>query len=446
MPSSPAPLVGGTMTASAFEKIAALACMRCATRCPSDTVIDSRGCPACRPVAPSNLQVVYSEENLRARGWPVNAGQHWGRFESFLPVSAAEIVSLGEGITPLVLAERIGDTIKCPQLFFKEESRNPTWSHKDRFSCVAVSHARKIGARTVATASTGNAGASLAAYAAKAGLPCVVLTSQAASGLMTEQIRRYGAMVVPLPEASQRWPVLQEGVRRLGWYATSPFVAPVIGSHPVGVEGYKTIAYEIFEQLGGKVPEWIVVPTAYGDVLAGVFRGFKDLVDLGLAARTPKLVAAEIYGSLARSLGQADDRVALVERDHDTRAISIWSVQSTFQALQALRASGGQAVRVGDNGLLDLQNELARTEGILGELSSVTALAATRELCRRGDIKAEDTIVCVLTASGMKDLDITTVSDRSAHRLEGTLSSALSYLAEKYGYSPEVQGTGPSLS
>jgi len=428
------------MTASAFEKIAALACIRCATRYPADIVIDSRGCPACRPVAPSNLQVVYSEENLRARGWPVGAGQHWARFESFLPVSAAEIVSLGEGITPLVRAERIGDCVKCPQLFFKEESRNPTWSHKDRFSCVAVSHARKIGASTIATASTGNAGASLAAYAAKAGLPCVVLTSQAASGLMTEQIKRYGAMVVPLPEGSQRWPVLEEGVRRLGWYATSPFVAPVIGSHPVGIEGYKTIAYEIFEQLGGKVPEWIVIPTAYGDVLAGVFRGFKDLVDLGLAARTPKLIAAEIYGSLARSLVQAGDRVASVERDHDTRAISIWCLQSSFQALQALRASGGQAVRVGDGSLLDLQNELALTEGILGELSSITTLAAVREMSRRGDIKSDDTVVCMLTASGMKDLDLTTVSQGRAHRLEGTLSSALNYLSETYGYSPKARG------
>lgn len=431
------------MTASASEKIAALACMRCGTRYPADIAIDSRGCPACRPVAPSNLQVVYSEESLRARKWPAGAGQHWSRFESFLPVSAAEIISLGEGITPLVLAGHIGDSIKCPQLFFKQESCNPTWSHKDRFSCVAVSHARKIGAETVATASTGNAGASLAAYAAKAGLPCVVLTSQGASGLMTEQIKRYGAMIVPLPEVGQRWPVLEEGVRRLGWYATSPFVAPVIGSHPVGIEGYKTIAYEIFEQLGGKVPEWIVVPTAYGDVLAGVFRGFKDLVDLGLAAQTPKFVAAEIYGSLAQSLGQAGDRVTSVERDHDSRAISIWCVQSSFQALKALRASGGQAVRVGDNGLLDLQNELARTEGILGELSSVTALAATRELRQRGDIKAEDTIVCLLTASGMKDLDLTTVSDRSAHGVEGTLSSALSYLADRYGYSPALRATGP---
>ncbi|WP_091968250.1 pyridoxal-phosphate dependent enzyme [Bradyrhizobium shewense] len=136
------------------------------------------------------------------------------------------------GLLHWCAAERVGDSVKCPQLFFKEESRNPTWSHKDRFSCVAVSHARKIGARTIATASTGNAGASLAAYAAKAGLPCVVLTSQAASGLMTEQIKRYGAMVVPLPEGSQCWPVLEEGVRRLGWYATSPFVAPSSAAIP----------------------------------------------------------------------------------------------------------------------------------------------------------------------------------------------------------------------
>lgn len=424
------------MTMSALEKIAAYACIRCATRFPADSMIDSRGCPACRAVAPSNLQVVYSEENLSARRWPGSAGQHWSRFEGFLPVTAAEIVSLGEQTTPLVLGERIGESIDCPQLFFKQESRNPTWSHKDRFSFIAVSHARKMGARTVATASTGNAGASLAAYAAKAGLPCVVLTSQAARGLMTEQIKRYGAMVVPLPESGQRWPVLEEGVCRLGWYATSPFAAPVIGSHPVGIEGYKTIAYEIYEQLGNKVPDWIVVPTAYGDVLAGIFRGFQDLMNLGLAAKMPKLVAAEIYGSLAHSLGQAGDAVAAVERAHDTRAISIWCVQSSFQALQALRGSAGRAVKVGDEDLINLQNELARTEGILAELSSVTALAATQELRRRGDIKADDTIVCLLTGSGMKDLDLTTVTDGSVHGLEGNLTSALSYLAQKYGYVP----------
>ena len=176
------------------------------------------------------------------------------RYAKRMPFDAPEAVSLGEGLTPLLPAERLAAQLGVFRLFIKNEGYNPTWSHKDRFSTVAVTAARELGAGVVATSSTGNAGASLAAYAAKAGLTCVVATLAGSAGPMLAQIRKHGAQVVPFDKKSDRWAFLEEGVKRFGWYVTSPYRQPVVGSHPVGIEGYKTIAFEIVEQMHGAVP------------------------------------------------------------------------------------------------------------------------------------------------------------------------------------------------
>jgi threonine synthase len=299
----------------------------------------------------------------------------------------------------------MGRALGVPNLFIKDEGRNPTWSHKDRFSTVAVSLARSSGARVVATASSGNAGASLAAYAAKAGLRCVVVTFAGTAGAMLTQIKKYGAKIVPLADKSQRWPLLAAGVERFGWFATSPFQAPVVGSHPMGIEGYKTLAYEIFEQMHGSAPDWCVLPVCYGDALAGLFEGFVDLLEQGSIDRIPRLVAAEIHGSLSAALASTPDAVAEVPATFKTLAVSIGTTRSTFQALRALRLSGGTAVRVGNDGLIALQQQLAASEGIFAELASVTPLAAIETLRRQGVIAASDRVVAVVTASGLKDID-----------------------------------------
>jgi threonine synthase len=187
-----------------------------------------------------------------------------------LPCDEDDAVSLGEGLSPLLPASAIGEKLGVPNLLIKDEGRNPTWSHKDRFSTVAVSAARLQGAQVVATASSGNAGASLAAYASAAGLRCVVATFSGTTGPMLAKIRKYGATVVVLSAKTDRWTFLAEGVTRFGWFAASPFHAPVVGSHPVGIEGYKTIAYEIVEQING-VPDWCAIPVCYGDALVGIW-------------------------------------------------------------------------------------------------------------------------------------------------------------------------------
>lgn len=308
-------------------------------------------------------------------------------------------------MTPLLPSERLGVIVGVSRLFIKNEGYNPTWSHKDRFSTVAVTAARHMGAGVVATSSTGNAGASLAAYAAKAGLSCVVATLAGSAGPMLAQIRKYGAQVVPFAQKSDRWAFLNEGVKRFGWFATSPYRHPVVGSHPVGIEGYKTIAFEIVEQMNGSVPDWCALPVCYGDALAGIWLGFRELFDSGEIDRLPRLLAAEVHGSLQRALEQQTDRIPDMTASFDTLAVSVGATRSTFQALKALRETRGVAIPVTNDGLVALQEQIAATEGMFLELSSTMPIAAIAAARQQGIIDEHETVVAVVTASGLKDVD-----------------------------------------
>nr|WP_165916124.1 threonine synthase [Aminobacter aminovorans] len=368
--------------------------------------IDSRGCPICAPVAPANLAPIYGRPVI---GGTVAGEPHGGlslwKSGPRLPCTGTDMVTLGEGQTPLLSCPRIGSSLGTTNLFIKDEGRNPTWSYKDRFSTVAVSIARAQGANVVATASSGNAGASLAAYAARADMDCVVATFAGTAGAMLSQIRKHGAIVIPLVNKVDRWKFLAEAQERFGWFITSPFSAPVVGGHPLAIEGYKTIAYEIIEQRAGEVPDWCVMPVCYGDALSGVWAGFRELYCDGIIDRLPKMVAAEVHGSLSASLARGTDHVLEQEVRFDPLAVSIGTSRSTYQALKALRESSGQAVPVSNDGLIDMQSLLARREGIFAELASVTPLMAIRTLADRGLIGARDSVVAVVTAGGLKDLD-----------------------------------------
>ncbi|MGN6535992.1 MAG: threonine synthase, partial [Mesorhizobium sp.] len=361
-------------------------------------------CPACLKTAPANLKPVYAEDADLA-SIATDVPRSLWRYAHALPCAAEDAVSLGEGQTPLFETTRIGGQLGVASLAIKDEGRNPTWSHKDRFSTVAVSVARAQGARVVATASSGNAGASLAAYAARAGLDCVVTTFGGSAGAMLAQIRKYGATVLPLVNKMDRWTMLAEAATRHGWFITSPYHAPVVGSHALGIEGYKTIAYEIIEQSRGVAPDWCVLPVCYGDALAGVWMGFQELFARRTITRLPRMVAAEVHGSLARALAAGDDRLEERSTAFESLAVSIGAPRSTFQALKALRESSGCAVPVTNDGLVAMQERLARGEGIFAELASVTSLIAVARLRREGVIAGSDRVVAVATASGLKDLD-----------------------------------------
>jgi len=410
-----------------------LACVRCGaayavTRHASD-------CDRCRGAAPANLTVTYAAGAFSAvRREALLAGPPtlW-RYAPFLPVDARDAVSLGEGLTPLVRADRLSAELGA-SLFVKDESRNPTWSFKDRLATVVISAAQRLGARVIASSSSGNAGAAVAAYAARASLPCVVFTFHGAAGPMVTQMRAYGAMVLAVRDKADRWKLLEAGVRRLGWFPTSPFFAPVVGSNPLGVEGYKTLAYEVWDQLDGRAPDWCVLPVCYGDALYGMWKGFEELRALGWIARAPRLVAAEIYGSLAATLAAGGDALVDVPRTHDTIAASIGATQATYQALHALRASGGTAVRVADDDLLAWQARLAAAEGVYAEPSSAAALAAVHRLRADGVIASGESVVAVVTAGGLKDIAPTARLQGEVPVVPADLDAALEALRAVYGF------------
>jgi threonine synthase len=415
-------------------------CIRCGGATSLTLNVDSRGCLACRAEAPANLRVAYADPARAA--WDF-AATHSGppnlwRYEVMLPVAARDAVSLGEGMTPLLAAPAMGKRLGLGRLLIKDETRNPTWSYKDRLSTVAISAAKRMGAEVVATSSSGNAGASLAAYAARAGLPCVMVTFAHSAGPMLAQARKYGAMVLPLASKAARWPLLGEAAEQLGWFVTSPFRAPVVGSHPIGIEGYKTLAYEVAQQMDGEVPDWCVMPVCYGDALFGMWQGFVDLHERGVISRLPRMAAAEVFGSLKAALAESGDAVPETEAPFDTLAISIGAAQGSFQALQALRQSGGTAAAVGNDGLIRLQEDFASCEGVFAELSSVTPLMAAARLRASGVIRPADTVLAVITASGLKDLDRSLADVQPLRSTGGSLENALDYLGEHYGFPDNV--------
>jgi threonine synthase len=380
--------------------------LRCGSR--YDRLHYAQDCENCHAKAPSNLVVEYDASFNAARAKPgLDAGSGLWRYGDLLPVAEADAVTLGEGSSPLLRLGKIGRRLDVETLFGKDETRNPTWSFKDRLACIAVSVAKKIGAPAIVSSSTGNAGAAAAAYAAKAGMPCIIFTAKGATGPLVTQMRVYGATIVETASKADRWPLMQRAVREFGWFPTSPFFGPVVGSNPFGIEGYKTLAYEIAEQMQWQVPDCCVLPVCYGDALLGMWRGFEDMRSFGWTNRVPKMMAAEIYGSLGAALKSGCDAVPDMPQSHETVAKSTTATRSTFQALHVLRRSGGAATTVSNESIMQWQQDLASAEGLYVEPASAGALAAVAQLKRSGHIKAKDTVVALLTASGLKDPDAT---------------------------------------
>ena len=337
------------------------------------------------------------------------------RWSSALPVDERHAVSLGEGDTPLLPLPRVASDVGVDHLYVKNEAANPTGSHKDRLAAVGVSAGLQIGAEVITGASTGNHGAALAAYSAEAGLRCVIFTTSTIPDGMRAAIEVTGAELVVAADSDTRYRLMSEAVERDGWLVCTNGTSPPVGSPPLAVEGYRTIAYEICEQLGGRAPDWVVIPVSYGDCLAGVQRGFAHLADTGRIERGPRLAAAEPHGALGRALRSGAEGQEPVRFPPETPAFSLAVHFTTDQAIRALKAAGGVAVTVPEDELLQEQHRLGRLSGLYAEVSSSITVAAARRLVSDGTIAPDASVVCVLTATGLKD-PATTLRSLSAAR------------------------------
>src|SRR5678816_721838 len=414
--------------------LSALECLRC--RAVYDDQRLFTGCPRCaRESVNVNLSVVLDHAALgpiTPASFPATPRSLW-RFRQLLPLGHADPISLGEGATPLVHLERLGRRLGLPRLYAKDESQNPTWSYKDRLCSLAVTHAVATGARVITISSTGNHGASTAAYAARAGLPCVIFTVASVPDTMKTLMQAYGAAVVECPTSEARWALMRQGIERLGWYPTSGFMIPPVGSNPWGIEGYKTIAYEVAEDLGWTAPDVVVVPSSYSDGLHGTWKGWTEMQTLGLVKTAPRMIAAEPFGPLAHALERELEAPEMVEAPAPSVAFSIASRYGTWQGLAALRESGGAGVRLTDEGVFEAQRALAREEGLFVEPSSAASMTAVMQLAARKALDPAQTIVIILTSGGLKDPGASRTWLPPVPAAGGDFDRLLTVLREAYG-------------
>ncbi|MGC1213287.1 MAG: pyridoxal-phosphate dependent enzyme [Micromonospora sp.] len=397
-----------------------LRCPRCAAERPDTEDLYA----VCAPCDAAGYHVnpfpVYDLRGLSAQPDPTRPGVFG--WQHLLPLRAdATPVSLREGGTPLLPLARTAARLGVGELLLKDESRNPTWSYKDRLIAVAVTRAVQDGAPTVVVASTGNHGAAAAAYAAAAGLHCVVLTLESVPQTMKVLMQSYGADVVALRRGPDRWALQRQGVLERGWVPLSGFVDPPAGSNPFGIDGYKTIAYEIVADLG-RAPDVLVAPAAYGDGLTGVLRGFDDLLALGLIDRLPRMVAAEPLGPYAHAMANGFRPGATVPA-RPSVAFSIATPVATYQGYTALARSGGSAAAATEDEIMSEQLRLAREEGVYLEASAVVPVAVLAKLRAAGVVDADESVVLLGTSTGLKDVGATAAHLPPVPVVEPTLAA-----------------------
>lgn len=370
----------------------ALRCITCHAEYPLADLPE--GCPACaRTGQPSSLEGVYRHHGDGELDFAAKSGSYtWGHWLPYL-----DGVSLGEGNTPCLPVPQLAAQAGVASLWIKNEGANPTGSHKDRMSAQAICRALDTGAREVVLASSGNAAVSAAAYCAAAGLECEVATYRELPAVFDAALRCYGARRVICETGHARWDHVRRRVREDGAFALTNFSVPAVGSPVFGVEGYRAVALEWVAQ--GCLPDHVMVPTARGDLLWGIYSALRDLVALGRLARMPKLWAIEPFARLQRVLAGASLQGDFAGR---TRQFSTAGSTVTAQQVHAITRSGGGALVVDDAAAREGTRALAGA-GFWVEWCAGAGFAATQALGAQGRIAATETVLLMLTARGDRD-------------------------------------------
>jgi threonine synthase len=326
------------------------------------------------------------------------------RYAEVLPVEREEnIVSLGEGWTPLLTAERLGASLGLRHLYVKDESQNPTQSFKARGMAAAVSMAKELGARKLAVPSAGNAAGALAAYAARAGLEAHIFMPKDTPRANVVECEQTGARVTLLDGLITDCGA--EVARRKeaeGWFDVSTL------KEPYRVEGKKTLGYELAEQMGWELPDVIVYPTGGGTGLVGMWKAFAEMEALGwIGSRRPRMVSVQSEGC-APIVRAFEEGLRFAPEFENAATVAsglrVPKAIGDFLILDALRASAGAAVAVTDEELLAAVGEIGAAEGLFAAPEGAACLPALRKLLERGEVKGDERVVLFNTGAGVKYL------------------------------------------
>lgn len=321
------------------------------------------------------------------------------KYLPLLPITKqAEFITLREAATPLIKSRRLGRNMGV-ELYLKVEGKNPTGSFKDRGTAVEVSVAREKGAKAIILASTGNMAASCACYAAAADLPCFILVPEGVPPGKLSQVLAFGGHIVQVKGTYNDAADLAYKIAvEMGFY--------LAGDYAFRLEGAKTAAFEVIDQMLFQVPDYLVVPIGCGTNIGGYYKGFMDYYRLGLIDRLPRIIGVQATGAQAvvNSFDAKSDVIEILPSINTlASAIAVANPIDGLKALEAINNTNGYAVAVTDNEILAAQHRMAKEEGIFAESSAAATIAGLQKLIDQGKIDAHKKVMCILTGDGLKD-------------------------------------------
>jgi threonine synthase len=390
-------------------------------------------CPTCAGLQQpggSTRGVLQVELSRLPDRWP-DQGPSDPRFlAAFLPVKdASSFPEFPTGGTPLLAAARLAAELGLDSLWVKDDTRNPSGSTKDRASLLVAAKAREYGLRTIAAASTGNAGTALAAVGAAAGLETVVFVPASAPEAKLVQMLSYGARVLPIEGTyDDAFELCLAACREFGWYNRNTAL------NPFTIEGKKTAALEIARAMAPAIPDVVLVPVGDGVILAGVAKGFADLALAGLIERMPRLVGVQPEGSaaIARAWAAGAPDAEPVRGAHSVAdSLTVEAPRNARLCLQRLRESGGGVVTVSDEEILSAIPRLASRTGVFAEPAAAAALAGLEVAVRDGFVARSESVVLLVTGTGLKDVAAAARAITRPEPVEPTLEAISARLRER---------------
>jgi len=391
-------------------------CISCGKEHPADAT--THICVSCGDLLDIKYDYQSIADQLPKSDWSSRPIGVW-RYREFLPFHNPDgIVTLEEGGTSLTHCKKLGSRLGLKRLFVKNEGENPTGSFKDRGMTVGVTKALRLGSKAVICASTGNTASSLAAYAAKAGIQCVVIIPEGKIALgKLAQAMIYGAKVISVKgNFDEALELVMKSSDQLGFYLLNSV-------NPYRIEGQKTGAFEICEQLGSP-PDTLIIPVGNAGNISAYWKGFKEFSSVGLSQGQPRMVGIQAIGAspIVEAFKRQSDSIQPMESPETVAtAIRIGKPISWKKALNAIHESKGIAESVTDSEILYAQKLLAREEGLFVEPASAASIAGLIKLKDLKEIDPAETIVCVTTGHGLKDPEIALKSCGEILVIEGTV-------------------------
>jgi threonine synthase len=393
--------------------VTGLRCVRCGAHYREGEV--DYTCPPCG--IEGILDVEYDYDKIRWQ--PSNERSIW-RYMPLLPLRGDHgLPSIQVGWTPIGTFPRLAERLGVGTLLVKDDGRLPTGSFKDRASAIGTVKARERGFATIACSSTGNAASSLAGFAANQGLASIIFVPAHAPEAKVAQLRAFGAQVL-LVEGSydEAYHLCQQAVAEFGWYNRNCAVNPYL------VEGKKTCGLEIAEQLAGSPVDVVAVAVGDGCTVAGIWKGLREMHQLGVLGRLPRLLGVQAAGAapLVESFETGRDGIRKVVAKTCADSIAVGEPRNWRKALTAIKASGGHLVAVQDDAILEAAVDIARTSGIFAEPTGAAALAGIRVAIERKLIDRGERVLHVVTGNGLKDVRGAAAKAKEAKRIGTNLN------------------------